>query len=214
MEWYDTKRLFADADARIVVKAIYDKNDYQQSGSTLFCRCPAGHKETRIDHCAVYKSGCKCFSGSCGARFDTKEIVEKYFEKKGETLSFSEICGKIADAMGGRELYLTSKSDTATRKPQLPIERSDLEVIGVYSPENTPGVPKISSMFEDDPEACKKFLLSRAHQMLDRYDALMASEKNHDLRTEWERRHRITRQIIIKLGGEEEQKKITRLFRL
>ncbi len=199
VEWYDTRRLFEDADARTIVRALYDRDDYRQSGATLFCRCPGGHRETRLDHCAVYKTGCKCFS--CGERFDTKEMVERYFAERGEDLNFSEICGKIADVLGGRELYLTGKSSKAVQKKELPLQMSELEVIGIYSPEHTAGVPTVSGLYEADPEACILFLRKRAEDYLEKYSVLRDSEENPELREEWDRRHRITRQIIIKLGG-------------
>ena len=196
MEWYDTKRLFADADARIIVKALFSKNDFRQAGSTLFCRCPGGHKETRLEHCAVYKTGCKCFS--CGNHYGLREMLESYFKDD----NFSELCGRIADVMGGRDLYLTSRTGSPqARKKELPFTGAELEIIGLYSPENIPDVPKLSSLYKDDPEACKAYVRNRAKAFLSRYDYLKQNEENQDLREEFERRYRITRQLYERLGG-------------
>lgn len=204
--WYDTKRLFADADARIIVRALWRKEDYRQAGSTLFCRCPSGHKETHIDHCAVYQDGCKCFS--CGARFGLREMVESYYEGK----TFPEICGMIADVLGGREFYMTDKSSPARKKVQLPFTMSELETIGIYSPENVAGVPKMSVFYEDEPKTCILFIKRRAKEYLERYDYLRANETNNDLREEFERRYRLTKQLLERLG--EKIETAQRLFKL
>lgn len=204
MEWYDTKRLFNDADARIIVKKLYNKNDYRQAGSTLFCRCPGGHKETRLDHCAVYRTMCICFS--CGNHYGLREMLESYFKDD----SFSEICGRIADVCGGREFYLVKK--TGKKKEAMPFTQAELEIIGIFSPENVPNVPKISTFYKDDPVSCTGYLRSRAKTYLDRYDYLKLHEENQDLKAEYERRYHITRTLYERLGGVIDT--VPRMFRL
>ncbi len=192
-DWYDTKRLFSDADARIIVKNLFNPADFRKSGSTLFCRCPSGHKETRLDHCAVYKSGCKCFS--CGSHYTTKEMVEIYFNET----SFPDICGRIADAIGGRENYLI-KPDTKNKKPVMPVTREEMEIVGIYSPEGR-DVPTITKLFEDDRKSCIALIRERAKEMKGKYTSLLLEENNPDLREELERRLSVTECIIKKLPG-------------
>ncbi len=190
-EWYDAERLFREADARQLVKSMWARQDFRMAGSTLFCRCPSGHKETRLDHCAVYKSGCKCFS--CGEHFSAKEMVERYF---GDA-TFAEVCGRIADCLGGREFYLITKNKKKVKT--LPLTREELEIIGIYSPEGNDG-PKISELYKNNRDQTKKWLLSRAKEFLERYEKLLSSEKNSDLSAELERRKKVTETIVKRLG--------------
>lgn len=70
----NTKKLASDIDARTVVENLFSRDDFTKSGTTMFVRCPAGHSETKLNHCAVYAGGCKCFS--CGESFSTIEMVK------------------------------------------------------------------------------------------------------------------------------------------
>ena len=194
MEWYDTRRLFEDADARVVVRRLWAKDDFRQTGATLFVKCPSGHKETRLDHCAVYKEGCKCFS--CGNHYGLKEMMEIYFPGK----KFPEICSLIADAIGNKEDYLTKKTGHKKEDP-FPLNMQELDIIGLYSPEREPDVPKITALYKDEPRACRMLLRHRAKEFTEKYKKFRDEEKNPDLQAEFAKRTELAEQILKKLGG-------------
>lgn len=196
MEWFDTKRLFDDADARIVVKALFSRDDFRVSGSTLFCRCPENHPETALNHCAVYKTGCKCFS--CGKSYPTMDMVKKYYENRGENLSFSEICGRIADAIGGKERYLLSGKPDESKKSTFPLNNRELSLIGLYSPESKPSVPKLSTLYKQDRRTALFYMKKKAEETLKKYMELSQND-NEALKEEALKRIDEIKNIIKKV---------------
>lgn len=195
--WYDTKTLFSEADGRVVVKSLFDSCDFKMSGSTLFCRCPSGHKETQLNHCAVYKDGCKCFS--CGERYGIKEMVEKYYALKGRSLSFLEICELIADTCGGKDRYLIKKDTKKPSQKKLPLSREELAMIGITSPEWEKDVPKMSVFYKNDEKLCLAYLTKKAETVLLKLQTLKNND-NENIVKEACRREIIIKDIIKKLS--------------
>lgn len=193
MNWFDTKTLFDEADARNVVKRLFDSTDYHMSGTTMFCRCPSGHKETRLNHCAVYKDGCKCFS--CNERYGIKDMVEKYYLLKGQALTFTEICELVADTCGGRDRFLIKKEKK--KKKDFPLNREELSLICLSSPEWEKDVPKLSELYRQDEKLCKTYLVKRAQDVMAKVILLKDSDNKVLAKVAEEREKKIEEIINI-----------------
>lgn len=187
----DTKKLSENADAREIVKSLFSQNDYKQAGATLFVRCPGGHKETQINHCAVYKNGCKCFS--CGESFSTIEMVKRYFP--GD--DFVTVCEKIAD-ISGYDISWYRSSKTKEKKFLL-LSAEELETVGIYQPKN-PDYPSFEDYMREDKENALLYLKERTREYMEKYNTMIPKEQNICLKEALKARYNTCRKILQKLG--------------
>ena len=203
----NTKKLASDIDARTVVENLFSRDDFTKSGATMFVRCPAGHSETRLNHCAVYAGGCKCFS--CGESFSTIEMVKKYFPG----LAFPEVCEKIAEAAGTDiSLYENGKTVSKRKKEALPFTEELLTALNLKNPKRD-GFPSLEDYYREEKSECLLYLAEKAKEMLSKYKNLLSVETNELLKMEWKSRYKIV-QAFLQEQGSEKPEKILPLFRL
>ena len=203
----NTKKLASDIDARTVVENLFSRDDFTKSGATMFVRCPAGHSETRLNHCAVYAGGCKCFS--CGESFSTIEMVKKYFPG----LAFPEVCEKIAEAAGTDiSLYENGKTVSKRKKEALPFTEELLTALNLKNPKKD-GFPSLEDYYREEKSKCLLYLAEKAKEMLSKYKNLLSVETNELLKMEWKSRYKIV-QAFLQEQGSEKPEKILPLFRL
>lgn len=203
----NTKKLASDIDARTVVENLFSRDDFTKSGATMFVRCPAGHSETRLNHCAVYAGECKCFS--CGESFSTIEMVKKYFPG----LAFPEVCEKIAEAAGTDiSLYENGKTVSKRKKEALPFTEELLTALNLKNPKKD-GFPSLEDYYREEKSECLLYLAEKAKEMLSKYKNLLSVETNELLKMEWKSRYKIV-QAFLQEQGSEKPEKILPLFRL
>ncbi|RHU81853.1 hypothetical protein DXC24_15070 [Clostridium sp. OM08-29] len=203
----NTKKLASDIDARTVVENLFSRDDFTKSGATMFVRCPAGHSETRLNHCAVYAGGCKCFS--CGESFSTIEMVKKYFPG----LAFPEVCEKIAEAAGTDiSLYENGKTVSKRKKEALPFTEELLTALNLKNPKKD-GFPSLEYYYREEKSECLLYLAEKAKEMLSKYKNLLSVETNELLKIEWKSRYKIV-QAFLQEQWSEKPEKILPLFRL
>lgn len=118
----DMERLKADASCRHVAKYI----GMRISGR--YCECVSGlHKETQINHCAIYDDRIHCFS--CGDSRDVIDMVRGYYANRlGSTLSYTEACKIVAESCGGIEGYMNRGYKKS--KP-MPFTQEELALVGL-----------------------------------------------------------------------------------
>ncbi len=206
---YDLERLREDIDMRKILPYILSSDEIRYSGATMYCKCVSGlHSETRYEHNAVSEKYCHCFS--CGETHDAFSYIKKYYELQGFSLSFSEICEKIGDALGGADYYVTEQKKV--KKKSNPILLSEeLKVIGMSSASGR-NTPSLLEMYEENPEKIKKLLIDRAYERMLKYGALSEQLENETLREKYTDLYKQSRDIYEKLGGTE--KSMVALFRL
>ena len=204
--WYDTAKLFSESDLRDVVRQYWDSRDYND-GTTMYIRCPSGHHETQLNHCAVYKTGCKCFS--CGKYYPTCDAVSAYYKEKGQALTFEQICEKIADASGGRERFTQSHDRQKSSAPHF--DREGLSAVGLnlYDLDHLP-----------NREIYRK-VTEKAREYIRVYTELEEEETNPLLKAEWAKRKRLVRSMITEYSQPARQKNeyfrrkpVPKMFRL
>ena len=197
---YDLKALEMEADCREVARFI----GMRLNGK--FCECVSGtHKETQLNHCAIYKDHIHCFS--CGDNRNVFQMVQGYFTNVlGQPLSFSESCGIVGDCLGGRELYRiheSQESQESRKKNLLPFSEEDLQMIGLKSTERS---CSIASLYRDDPVCAMAVIKSCAEGELERISKLSSmlgrSVFEAKVRTELDQRYARIQSIYRKAGGE------------
>lgn len=203
----NTKKLASDIDARTVVENLFSRDDFTKSGTTMFVRCPAGHSETKLNHCAVYAGGCKCFS--CGESFSTIEMVKKYFPD----LTFPEVCEKIAEAAGTEiSLYEDKKRVSKAKKEALPFTEDLVAALNLKNPKKD-GFPSLEDYYREEKEECLLYLIEKAKEMLSKYKNLLSVENNELLKMEWKSRYKIVQAFLQEQGsGSETPAKILPMF--
>ena len=205
---YDLERMREDIDMRKILPYILSRDEYRYSGSTMYCKCVSGlHPETRIEHNAVSEKYCHCFS--CGENEDAFSYIKKYYAQQGFSLSFSEVCEKIGDALGGADLYKTNEK--LQKKRKLPLTTEKLNLIGIYTG-NRKNSPSILDMYVEEPEKIKNLLKDRAYETMMKYKTLSEQLDNVELSQRYLELYQECRDIYEELGGEE--KSMVTLFRL
>ncbi len=191
---YDLDLLRADIDMKKILPYILSSDEIRYAGSTMYAKCVSGlHSETRIEHNAVSEKYCHCFS--CGESYDAFEYVKRYYEQMGMTLSFSEICEKIGDALGGSDYYVTDKKEIKKEKSLLTPE--ELKTIGIIS-STKKGVPNLNLL---DKDKQKELLQKRAYESMMKYKALSEQVNDEKLREEYIELYKKCREIYENLGG-------------
>ena len=125
---YDKERLREAADCRAVASYI----GMRLSGT--YCECVSGiHRETQLNHCAIYRHNIHCFS--CGDNRDVFGMVMGYYENVlGTPITYQEAFKIVGDACGGADLYRVQVTDTEKpRKPAMPLTEEELSLIGLSS---------------------------------------------------------------------------------
>ena len=180
---YDLERLRDDIDMKKILPYILSSDEFRYSGSTMYAKCVSGlHSETRIEHNAVSEKYCHCFS--CGETHDAFSYIKKYYELQGFALSFSEICEKIGDALGGADYYMTEQKVRKKSNPVLSLSKEELQIIGLSSVSGR-NTPSLQDMYEEEPEKIKKLVISRAYERMLKYGALSEQLENTKLRDKY-----------------------------
>ena len=204
---YDLERLRDDINLKLILPQILSPDEISYAGSTMYCKCVSGlHDETKVEHNAVYEKTCHCYS--CGENHDAFTYIKKYYENQGSPLSFSEICEKIGDAMGGADFYVTDKK---IKKKNLPLSQEELQIIGISSTSGR-NTPSLALLYEKSPEKVKNILLQKAHEKMLKYRALGERVEEERLRQTYIELYQKCREIYENLGGSE--KSMVALFRI
>ena len=204
---YNLERMREDIDLKRIIPYIVSSDEIRYAGSTMYCKCVSGlHSETRIEHNAVSEKFCHCFS--CGESNDAFSYIKKYYAQQGLNISFSEICEKIGDALGGADLYVT---DTVGKKKKMILTTEEMELIGVHTG-GKKGSPSLLIMYGEEPEKIKKLLKDRAYESMMKNRVLSEQVDLPELKKKYLELYQKCRDIYEVLGGEE--KSIVSLFRL
>ena len=207
---YDLDKMREDIDMRKILPQILSSSEIKYAGSTMYAKCVSGlHDETRIEHNAVSKKYCHCFS--CGENQDAFSYIKKYYEQQGFSLSFSEICEKIGDALGGADYYKTDEKKISKKTNLLNLSTEELRIIGIINASGK-DVPTLCTMLEKEPEKTKELVLKRAHESMNKYKALSEQLEEENLRQKYIELYQKCREIYEKLGGSE--KGMVLLFRI
>lgn len=208
---YDLEKLREDIDMRKILPYIVSSDEIKYAGATMYVKCVSGlHTETRIEHNAVSEKYCHCFS--CGENYDAFSYIKKYYENQGFSLTFSEICEKIGDALGGADYYTTEEKTHKKNSTLLSkISKEDMKVIGI-STTTGKNTPSLIELYETDPEKILQLLRDRAYEKMLKYGALSERLENKKLREAYAELHKKCREIYENLGGTE--KSMVTLFRL
>lgn len=197
---YDLEKLRNDIDMRKILPNIVSSNEINHLGSTMYAKCVSGlHEETRYEHNAVSEKYCHCFS--CGETHDAFSYIKKYYELQGFSLSFSEICEKIGDAMGGADYYKTDDKNIKRKNNLLDLSPEELRIIGM-SNSSSVGAPSLNEMMEKNPQT-KELVKKRAFESMTKYKLLTSQLKDKKLRETYMELYKKCRDIYEKLGGEE-----------
>ena len=193
---YDIERMKADINMPAVIKYICSNDEIHNAGSTMFCLCVSGiHKETQFNHNAVYEKKTHCYT--CNENYDAFEFVKKYYEMKGVTLSFQEVCEKVGDALGGADIYVISGE--YHKKEESLLSREELEALRLSSYTNT-------YLLQISEEERKKLLRDRSREMMEKYKNLIALHP--EFTDEFEEKVYIVRIINENNGGKREIKRL------
>ena len=113
---YNIEKLKISSDIEKVIEHL--GIPHKKSGATMFMECPSpDHAEHKFDNCAVSKDKTFCYCYSCRRSFDSISAVKNYLQKKdGNKLSFYEVLGITADALGGKELFVLDQTKAKKRK--------------------------------------------------------------------------------------------------
>ena len=193
---YDIERMKADINMPAVIKYICSSDEIHNAGSTMFCLCVSGiHKETQFNHNAVYEKKTHCYT--CNENYDAFEFVKKYYEMKGVTLSFQEVCEKVGDALGGADMYVISGE--YHKKEESLLSKEELEALRLSSYTNT-------YLLQISEEERKKLLRDRSREMMEKYKNLIALHP--EFTDEFEEKLDIVRIINENNGGKREIKRL------
>ena len=138
--------LLDSADCLTVIKAIGMKT--KKNGNSLFCECVSGtHKETRINHCQVFKHAIHCYS--CGAHYTIYNMVKEYYKNvQGIELTHDEICEIIANTCGGPESFLEKP---VNKKDRFPFKKEEIEALNLIDhPIRATAIVSVSSCKDEE----------------------------------------------------------------
>ena len=193
---YDVERIKREISMPSLIRHICDSSEIHMAGTTMFCKCVSGlHQESQYNHNAVYEKKTHCYT--CGENYDAFEFVKKYYEMKGVTLSFQEVCEKVGDALGGADIYVISGE--YHKKEELLLSREELEALRLSSYTNT-------YLLQISEEERKKLLRDRSREMMEKYKNLIALHP--EFTDEFEEKLDIVRIINENNGGKREIKRL------
>lgn len=165
---YDKETILDTADALTVAEYIgmdiqrgdgrgFSSNaSKKKSGKSNYILCPGhetylGKVDTKFGNAVLTEKGYHCFG--CNRTVHIVDMVREYM-----SCTYEESLGIIADALGGRELFVLSDTEIKNRnKEKLPVKADDLSFIGLYpygkSPKlilNCEGNVEFSDFYEED----------------------------------------------------------------
>ena len=180
---YDVERLQREISMPSLIRYICDSSEIHKTGTTMFCKCVSGlHQESQYNHNAVYEKKTHCYT--CGVNYDAFEYVRKYYEMEGRSLSFSEVCEKVAESLGDVENYVLRGE---IKKEERVIPKDILFTLRL-SPK---AEEYLKTLTEDER---KRFLRERSREMEKYYGKL--GEKYPKVRDDLDRMRIAVRQIF------------------
>ena len=201
---YDVNQLVQEADCREVAKFIGMRLNGQ------YCECVSGlHKETQLNHCAIYHDRYHCFS--CGEGGNAIRMVQQYYRNvMGTPVSFAEACKIVGDSCGGHEMFVVYGQQE--KDPQLPFTQDELQAAGLDSP-----MAWWKQLWLENRQLCKTIVRERAKETLDKYREVLDAEGNRSvigaaLRAEAENRYAAAEKLYKACGGTE--KRVRKMFKL
>lgn len=201
---YDVERLRNDADCREIASMI----GMRRSGT--YCECVSGiHKETQLNHCAIYKDHIHCFS--CGDNRDVVGMVQGYYTNVlGSPITFAESCKIIGDALGGASFYEVSGTD-APAMPMLPFTTEELAAAGMQD-----SIGRLQALYASDRDLFLQVVAEQVKEQSEKLtllsQSLGKSPLEAKLQAEADRRLGILAGMQKKAGGGEAH--VRRLFKL
>lgn len=183
MATLDIQRLLSDADARIVAYHIgmklfangrpVENLDIANLSddpldSTYWTYCPfhkrmQGKEDRRPSNCTIHPKSIMCFAG-CGSHKIIEMVCEFCGCSKGEGYE------KIAEAMGGVELYLTDGK--APDYPKIKLGPEEQQALMLHPTHGTPLHLSMYDLFRKSKKEYYEMIEKRSNEMLETYTTL------------------------------------------